>query len=147
MKFSNRYGTRLAAAAILLAGTTFAYAQTVDVYKNPACGCCGKWVDHLRSNGFTPVVHELNDVDPIKQKFGVPKELASCHTAHVGGYVIEGHVPADLIRKLLKEHPKARGLAVPSMPPGAPGMEGPQKIDYAVLLIKEDGSTTTYAKR
>lgn len=147
MKFSNRCGVRLAAASLLLVATTFAYAQTIDVYKNAACGCCGKWVEHLRSNGFTPVVHEMDNVDPIREKFGVPKELASCHTAQVSGYAIEGHVPADLIRKLLKEHPKARGLAVPSMVPGSPGMEGSQKVDYAVLLIKEDGSTTTYAKR
>lgn len=147
MKCSNRLKARWAAVSILLSAATFAAAQDIDIYKRATCGCCAKWVDHLRSNGFTPQVHEMQDLDPIQKKFGVPKELTSCHTAQIGGYVIEGHVPADLIRKLLKERPDARGLAVPSMPPGAPGMEGPQKIDYAVLLIKEDGSTTTYAKR
>jgi hypothetical protein len=90
----------------------------------------------------------MQDLDPIKHKLGVPKELTACHTAQVEGYVIEGHVPADLIRKFLKERPpKARGLAVPAMPAGSPGMEGAHKVDYEVLLIKEDGGYTSYAKR
>lgn len=133
---------------LLVAGASVALAQTIDVYKIANCSCCSKWVDHLRSNGFAARVHDMQDLDPIRQKLGVPKELTACHTAQVDGYVIEGHVPADLIRKLLKERPrKARGLAVPAMPAGSPGMEGTHKVDYEVLLINEDGRYTTYAKR
>lgn len=148
MKNPVRRMCRLFTAAALLSAAAVASAQTIDVYKLGNCGCCGKWVEHLRSNGFTPRVHDMQDLDPIKQKLGVPKELTACHTAQVEGYLIEGHVPADLIRKFLKEHPrKARGLAVPGMPAGSPGMEGTRKVDYEVLLIKEDGGYATYAKR
>ena len=147
MKHPYRMAARLAAASVLLASVAHAAAQEIDVYKRTTCGCCAKWVEHLRSNGFTPHVHELEDIDPIKHKLGVAPELSSCHTAQIGGYVIEGHVPADLIRKLLKEHPDARGLAVPSMPAGAPGMEGASKMAYDVLLIKRDGTYSLYAHR
>lgn len=148
MKHLIRHGFVFTLAAVLLNTTAVAWAQTIDVYKLGNCGCCAKWVDHLRSNGFTPRVHDMQDLDPVKQKLGVPKELTACHTGQVDGYVIEGHVPADLIRKFLKERPrKARGLAVPAMPAGSPGMEGTHKVDYEVLLIKEDGSYTTYAQR
>ncbi|MDC8756925.1 DUF411 domain-containing protein [Janthinobacterium fluminis] len=147
MKFHHRISARLLVTAALLSTATVAAAQNIEVYKRSSCGCCTKWVDHMRANGFAPKVHEMDDLDPIKKKLGVPMELGSCHTAHVGGYVIEGHVPADLVRKLLKERPKARGLAVPSMPAGSPGMEGPHKVDYEVLLIKPNGQYSTYAKR
>lgn len=147
MKYSNRLVGKWVAASILLVTATFAAAQDINVYKRASCGCCGKWIEHLRANGFTPQVHEMQELDPIKQKLGIPQQLRTCHTAQIGGYAIEGHVPADLIRKLLKERPDAIGLAVPSMPPGSPGMEGPSKIDYAVLLIKRDGSFSTYANR
>lgn len=142
-----RLACRTIASAVLLAGAPVAWAQTVDVYKRASCGCCTKWADHLRSNGFTVRLHEMQDLDPIKQELGVPKELAACHTAKVEGYVVEGHVPADLIRKLLKERPQARGMAVPGMPAGSPGMEGPRKVPYEVLLIRQDGSYATYATR
>ena len=113
-----------------------AWAQTVDVYTLGSCGCCEKWVEHLRANGFTPVMHAMQDLDPVKRKLGVPPDLAACHTAVVDGYVIEGHVPADLIRRFLKGHPaRTRGLVVPAMPAGSPGMEGKIKIDYDVLLL------------
>lgn len=118
------------------------------MYKFDSCDCCAKWVAHLRSNGFTPVVHEVKDLYPVKHKLGVPAELAACHTAMVDGYVMEGHVPADVIHRFLKERPRnARGLAVPGMPAGSPGMEGKIKVDYDVLLIKQDGGYVTYAKR
>nr|WP_315249521.1 DUF411 domain-containing protein [uncultured Duganella sp.] len=147
MEIPHRLAVRLAAISLLLASVAHAAAQDIDVYKRATCGCCAKWVEHLRSNGFMPQVHELEDIDPVKRRLGVAPELSSCHTAQIGGYVIEGHVPADLIRKLLKEHPDARGLAVPSMPAGAPGMEGASKMAYDVLLIKRDGSYSVYARR
>lgn len=147
MKYSTRLGAKWVAVSILLTAATFAAAQDIEVYKRATCGCCAKWIDHLRANGFTPQAHEMHELDAIKQRLGIPKELRTCHTALIGGYAIEGHVPADLIRKLLKERPDAIGLAVPSMPPGSPGMEGPSKIDYAVLLIKRDGGFSTYANR
>src|SRR6266852_6565477 len=140
MKLLIRSGFRLIVSAVLLTGTAVAWAQTMDVYRLGNCDCCSKWVAHLRSNGFTAVMHDMQDLDPIKKKLGVPKELTACHTALVEGYVIEGNVPADLIRKFLKERPRnARGLAVPGMPAGSPGMEGTHKIDYEVLLFKQDG--------
>ena len=148
MKHLIRFGFRFAVAAVSVTFAAAAWAQSIDVYKLDSCDCCAKWVAHLRSNGFTPVVHEVKDLDPIKQKLGVPKELTACHTAMIDGYVMEGHVPADLIHKFLKEHPRnARGLAVPGMPAGSPGMEGVHQIDYEVLLVKQDGSYATYAKR
>jgi hypothetical protein len=147
MKYLTRLRVRRIVASILLTAATLANAQNIDVYKLATCDCCSKWADHLRKNGFTPQVHETKDIESIRQRFGVPNELGSCHTARVGGYAIEGHVPADLIRKLLKDRPDARGLAVPSMPPGSPGMEGATKMDYEVLLIKRDGEFLTYAKR
>jgi hypothetical protein len=117
----------------------------VEVYKSPTCGCCGKWVDHLKANGFRVVTHDTDDVMMHKYRLGVPPGLGSCHTAEVGGYVVEGHVPAVEIKRLLKEHPSAKGLVVPAMPMGSPGMEGDHKDSYDVLLINRDGSTHTYA--
>lgn len=139
---------RFSVAAAMWGAASVALAQTIDVYKFANCGCCTKWVEHLRSHGFTPQVHAMSDLHPIRRKLGVPQKLAACHTALVDGYVIEGHVPADLIRKFLKEKPhKARGLVVPAMPAGSPGMEGGHKVDYEVLLLNENGSYSIYAKR
>src|SRR5215510_182769 len=112
---------------VVLAGTFVATAAraaapTIDVYKEAACGCCGKWSEHLRANGFTVRVKEISTLDAFRARAGVPEALASCHTALVEGYVIEGHVPAADILKLLAERPKAHGLAVPGMPAISPGM-------------------------
>lgn len=121
--------------------------QTVTVYKSPTCGCCGEWVKHLRSNGFKVEAHDVADLDPIKQKLGVRPELASCHTATVGGYTIEGHVPAADIKRLLAERPKkAKGLAVPGMPIGSPGMETGPPQPYATLLFDAAGGTRVFAR-
>ncbi len=117
-------------------------AQEMVVYKTPTCGCCGKWVDHMKTAGFKVTVKEVPNTAPFRAQQGIKEKYASCHTALVNGYVIEGHVPAADIRRLLKEKPKARGLAVPGMPMGSPGMEGPYKDAYSVLLLTEDGSTT-----
>lgn len=108
---------------------------TVDVVRNPSCGCCGRWIEHLRDNGFVVNVAESTDMQSIKRSAGVPPELASCHTAHTSGYVIEGHVPASAIQWLLAERPKARGLAVPGMPIGSPGMEATAAVAYDVILF------------
>src|SRR5688500_16307127 len=101
----------------------------MQVYRSPTCGCCGKWVDHVKAAGFSPAVHEIEDISPVKAKGGVPGNLQSCHTALIGGYVIEGHVPADVIRQLLTDKPNITGLAVPGMPIGSPGMEQGARVD------------------
>ncbi len=120
---------------------------TITVYKSPTCGCCAKWIDHVKAHGFEVVTHDTNDMSRVKAMTGVPGKLASCHTAIVDGYVIEGHVPADLIQRLLEERPEVVGLAVPGMPMGSPGMEGLYKEAYDVLAFQRDGSTTVFAKR
>lgn len=120
--------------------------DTVVVYKSPTCHCCSKWVEHLRSAGFTVSVKNENAMTPLKTRLGVPADLASCHTALVRGYLIEGHVPAQDIRRLLAEHPKAKGLAVPGMPIGSPGMEQGDRIDpYKVVLFSDDAPPSVFA--
>ncbi len=131
----------------LLANQPSSIAEEIVVYKSPTCGCCTKWVDHLEDNGFSVKVHNRNNMGPIKAELGVPRHLQSCHTAKVGGYVVEGHVPADEIARLLKEKPQVRGLSVPGMPMGSPGMEGPRKDTYEVLAIQDNGKTAVYARR
>lgn len=133
---------------LMLLGTASVLAQAaaqVDVFKSPNCGCCKGWVEHLRQNGFQVEAHDVNDVPAARAKLGMPDRLGSCHTAKVGGYVIEGHVPAADIQRLLKENPKALGLAVPSMPPGSPGMESPKPVPYDTLLVQSDGTTRVFA--
>lgn len=121
-------------------------ADAVDVYKSPYCGCCEKWVEHLQQAGFAVRTHDVNDVPAARQRLGMPERLGSCHTAKVAGYVVEGHVPAADIQRLLKEKPKAIGLAVPSMPPGSPGMESPKPVPYNTLLVQAGGATSVFAK-
>jgi hypothetical protein len=121
--------------------------ETVTVYKSPTCGCCSKWVDHLRAAGFTVVVHDTDNLDEVMTDFAVPRQLASCHTAKVGKYVVEGHVPADLIAKALREHPAIAGLAVPGMVTGSPGMEGGAAQHYDVVAWTAAGQTSVYARR
>lgn len=122
-------------------------AQLVEVWKAPSCGCCGDWMKHLQANGFRMRVHETGNTD-ARASLGMPIQYGSCHTALIGGYAIEGHVPAREILRLLKERPQAVGLAAPGMPIGSPGMDTPayggRKIPYDVLLVRKDGSTTVY---
>lgn len=118
--------------------------QRIEIYKNPECGCCGQWAEHLQRNGFAVTIHETRDGTALRAKLGVPDRLASCHTATVDGYVVEGHVPATDIESLLRERPKARGLAVPGMPTGSPGMEAARGQPYDVLLIEADGASRVY---
>jgi hypothetical protein len=130
----------VAVAAGTLGAVTPAVAADVTVYKSASCGCCGAWVDHLRENGFSVTVREQDDLDPVKALLGIPDALQACHTATVGGYVIEGHVPARDIRRLLDEQPRGIGLAVPGMPVGSPGMEqGGAQEPYQVLLFGAGG--------
>lgn len=130
-------GFMAAGTIISIAPLAFAKAppHSITVWKDPNCGCCLSWVEHLRRNGFVATVIESKDVQSIKLQRGVPMELASCHTAEVAGYTIEGHVPANSILRLLSEKPFARGLAVPGMPIGSPGMEGGAPVAYDVILF------------
>ncbi|MEX0915388.1 MAG: DUF411 domain-containing protein [Wenzhouxiangellaceae bacterium] len=125
------------------ASTSASHAMTV--YHDPNCGCCGKWIDHMEQHGFTvESVHESN-MSAIKRELGVPENLPSCHTATVGGYVIEGHVPADDVMKLLDERPDAKGLSVPGMPLGSPGMEyNNQRQAYDVVLFDDAGGASVF---
>lgn len=132
----------------LLTSTAWAAGTlpTVEVFKSPTCGCCGKWVEHMKANGFKVVTREMNDVTPHKQRLGVPVGMGSCHTAEVGGYLVEGHVPADDVKRLLAEKPKAKGLVSPGMPQSAPGMDMPGKQPYEIFLVRQDGSTSSFAR-
>ncbi len=122
-----------------------AAATQVTVYKTRTCGCCGHWVEHMKANGFDVTVQNVDDTSVYRHKSGVPDSLASCHTAVTGGYAIEGHVPAADIQRLLKTRPpKAKGLAVPGMVTGSPGMEGPRSDAYSVVLFDADGRTSVF---
>ena len=127
--------------------TSSASLVPIKVYKDPGCGCCKAWVQHLEENGFKVEVVDMPDLSAVKAKYGVTQELQACHTAIVGDYTVEGHVPADLILKMLKEKPAIAGLAVPGMPMGSPGMEGASKERYDVLTFDRAGHTTVYAQR
>jgi hypothetical protein len=122
-------------------------APKMTVYKSATCGCCKLWIDHVKKAGYVTEAHDVTNMNGIKEKVGVPAGKGSCHTAQIDGYFIEGHVPAAEIDRLLKERPKAKGLTVPAMPLGSPGMEVPSgQVDrYDVLLVKEDGSTEVFA--
>jgi len=134
-----------ALAGFLLTGQTAAVAgPIVEVYKTESCGCCGDWVTHLEEAGFTVKAKNVANPGDYRAKFGIPVEMGSCHTGYVAGYALEGHVPAAEVKRLLAEKPEARGLTVPGMPMGSPGMEGDYKDAYDVLLVKADGSTAVY---
>ena len=124
-------------------------APVITVYKNPTCACCGEWAEHLKKSGFRVEVKESTDLDVVKKQHGVTMDLASCHTAEVAGYVLEGHVPADVIRQLLAEKPEIRGLAVPGMPAGVEGMPpaGPDRERYEIFAIEQGGGSRVYATR
>lgn len=121
-------------------------AGTINVYKSATCGCCHLWVEYMRGEGFTVVEHNVEDIDAVSEKAGVPNQLASCHTAHIGGYVIEGHVPAEDIKKMLAEKPAIAGLAVPGMVSGSPGMPSDTPDHYNVIAYDKKGTTSVYAR-
>lgn len=139
---------RMTAFLALFSSTAWAAAPmpTVQVYKSPSCGCCGKWVEHMKANGFNVLTHDTENVAEHKARLGVPVAMGSCHTAEVNGYLVEGHVPASDVKRLLAEKPSAKGLVSPGMPQSAPGMDDARKIPYEILLVARDGKTTTYAR-
>ncbi len=120
--------------------------ESITVYKSPTCGCCSKWVRHLQDNGFEVNAINRDDMNSVKSQAGIPRQLASCHTATIGGYVIEGHVPAADIKRLLRERPAVAGLSVPGMPMGSPGMEGPRQDRYNVLTFTRTGESTVFSR-
>jgi hypothetical protein len=141
----------LAAIGLAVGGVVYSLQSSaappnIVVYKSPTCGCCEAWVDHLKANGFNVTVHNQFNMDPIKREKGVPTQLQSCHTAQIGDYVIEGHVPAANIVRLLQEKPPVKGLTAPGMPQGSPGMKGPVSEPYEVLAFQSDGRTAVYAR-
>ena len=118
----------------------------VQVFKNPSCGCCGAWVDHMKAAGFVVTVTEVDGTSVARKRYGMPERFGSCHTAVVAGYVVEGHVPADDVKRLLAIKPLAVGLAVPGMPDGSPGMEmGSRKDPYKVLLVDGSGNESVFS--
>lgn len=148
----RKYIFSFAILAVAVAGFIFfqadnSKAETLAVYKSPTCGCCVKWIDHMEDHGYSVESHDMNDVTPIKKDHGVPINLRSCHTTLVNGYVIEGHVPSHVVDKLLKEMPEdIAGIAVPGMPMGSPGMEGPNPVSYEVIAFNDAGQTKVYAE-
>ncbi len=142
-------GLMLAAAAPLAPfAAQAAKKPVITVYKTPTCGCCHEWIAHLRQHGFEVVANDVPDTSPYRSRFGVPKELGSCHTGVIDGYALEGHVPAADIRRLLAARPKARGLAVPGMPVGSPGMEvdGTRRDAFDVVLFADDGRRSVWQR-
>lgn len=130
-----------------LGRATPAMPLDVIVYKRPSCDCCKKWIEHLRTAGFRVTAHDTSDLGGVRARFGVPPKLTSCHTAVVGGYVVEGHVPADVIQRLIKERPDLAGVAVPGMPAGSPGMESEAPTHYRIFTFEKSGATAVYGSR
>jgi hypothetical protein len=146
MGIRNKVALLLAPLA-LVACIQSAAAATIEVVKSPYCGCCNHWIEYLRHEGFEVNVTEAEDVTPAARRLGVPDDLRSCHTASIDGYAIEGHVPAEDIRRLLAERPDAAGLAVPGMPIGSPGMEqGDRRDPYQTILFTRDGTRQVFAR-
>ncbi len=152
-KFSRFRWLGVGAATLLTIGTGWLLAREerpaipITVYKSPSCECCTGWVAHLRHNGFTVTVEKRDDMEAVKGQFGVPNGVTSCHTAVVGDYVVEGHVPAGDLHRLLQEHPAVQGIAAPGMPVGSPGMEipGEKPEPYQVVTFNRDGTTHVFA--
>jgi hypothetical protein len=146
----NRRNLLLVSAAAMAAGPSCAAkaGPSITIYKDPSCGCCTVWVDRLKAAGFKTIVDDSQDMAEIKAKYAVPADLGSCHTGVVAGYAIEGHVPPADIKRLLKEKPKALGIAVPGMPINSPGMEVPGEPDehYTVWLFAKDGTRKAFAE-
>ena len=147
MKFGRRILLVIASPLAMIACATPAAAAVINVVKTASCGCCGKWVEHMKKAGHDVRVTNVADVTPTARRLGVPDDLRSCHTSTVGGYAIEGHVPAADIARLLKEKPVAAGLSVPGMVAGSPGMEmGGQKPAYQTIIFTRDGKRKVFAQ-
>lgn len=156
----TRYGgfarlSLLLGAALALSGNVASQTRPaagaipqMTVYKSPTCGCCSKWVEHMKANGFNVTALDVEDIEVPMRTYNVPSSLASCHTAIVGGYVVEGHVPADVVSRMLREKPAIAGIAAPGMPVGSPGMEVPGYKDaYNIISFDKAGKTAVYDKR
>jgi hypothetical protein len=154
---NSRAGRAVAILAVFFAlgwaGTIWVAAQSarpqMTVYKSPTCGCCSKWIEHMQANGFDVKAVDVDDIDKVKRERGIPADAASCHTGIVNGYLVEGHVPADAVQKMLKEKPAIAGIAVPGMPMGSPGMEVPggRKESFNIVSFAKTGKTALYQKR
>ncbi len=131
---------------VLSSFSTLLAAQTVSVYKSPTCGCCTGWVDYLRDNQFKVKIFDVQDLDSIKDKHGISKNLESCHTALVDGYIVEGHVPAEDIHRLLEDKPDIKGLSAPGMPAMSPGMASQIPKNYDVLSFDENGNVEIFSQ-
>jgi len=147
MKLHRRHFISVCAATVAAPAFAEPSAPLIEVWKDPSCGCCKDWIKHLEADGFKVRVFETGNT-AMRGRLGIPAQLGSCHTARVGGYAVEGHVPTREIRRLLKERPTAIGLAVPAMPVGSPGMDGPEyrgrRDPYDVLLVAQGGRSTVF---
>lgn len=144
LRLTRRLACVSFAAAAILPSRSWGAWPLITVHKDPNCGCCGGWIEHLESSGFQTRTIETSEINRVRARLGVPYELAACHTAEIAGYLIEGHVPAKAIQRLLTERPKAQGLAVPGMPSGSPGMTGEHE-EYDVILFGR-GERRVYAR-
>lgn len=142
------FGGAAMSACVSVHAAAAATLPPVTVHKTESCGCCRQWVEHLQKAGFSVKVLNSDNLAPVKQRLGVPAAMGSCHTAEVGGYFVEGHVPVQDMQRLLAEKPRAKGLAVPGMPVGSPGMEvsSGEVAAYEVLLVGMDGAAQVYAR-
>jgi hypothetical protein len=135
-------------ASLLASNARAKIVKSLVVYKTRYCGCCKAWVSHMTSAGFQPIIHEVEDLASVRARYGVPDKVSSCHTAVIGGYVIEGHVPSRDVERLLRERPKALGIVLPGMPLGSPGMEAPNRAAEkykTLLLLDRSGRTRVFA--
>ena len=140
-------GAALVAGGLIVASGRSQAATTITVYKAPSCGCCNDWIDHLEEAGFQVQAVDQQNMSAVKAEAGIRPELGSCHTGLVDGYVVEGHVPADVIARLLEERPEIAGISVPGMPIGSPGMEGPNPQPYEILAFDAAGNVSVYDRR
>ena len=133
------------ATTILIASPAAARSDSPVLYKDPSCGCCGAYAQHLKRVGLPVVIKNVDDVDAVKDSYGIPDELRSCHTMIVGGYVVEGHVPLAVLGRLLTEKPEIKGISLPGMPSASPGMPGPKSEPFVVYVIGDGGSAEVFA--
>jgi len=140
----TRRALLISASVLALSRRAYAAATPVMLYKNPECGCCDGYADYLRHNGFTVTAKATNDLSEISRKAGIPPEFEGCHTAFIGNYVVDGHVPVEVINKLLSEHPQIKGITLPGMPAGSPGMTGRKSGPFTIYAVGQDGKATVY---
>jgi hypothetical protein len=140
----TRRALLLSALSLVIAGSVRAAPVAVTLYKNPECGCCDGYADYLRHHGFAVTAHATNDLAEISRKAGIPSDLQGCHTAFIGDYVVDGHVPVEAINKLLAERPAIKGITLPGMPAGSPGMNGEKAEPFTIYAIGQDGKSGAF---